>query len=386
MKIAIVGGGIGGLTTAIALRQQGFDCHVYEGASQLSEVGAGIWLGANAQNALDEIGVGEQIRQKSHELQKVYIKGYDGSIISEMDWSQLKQHYGNGLYGVHRAVLQSELADKVGRDSISMDHRLTGIRAISGAYLLAFANGQEIEADLVIGADGIRSVVREQFIGNAEYRYSGQTCYRTMIDLRLPDSERNESAEVWGMPGGLRASFSQCGDDKVYFWFTMKDSAGQRRSNEVALALIKERLKPFTGYMSEVVNRIDPEKLIHSDLWDIKPFNTWYKGGVVLIGDAAHATNPNLGQGASQAIEDAHALAMMLNDYPIISEALAAYQQSRFHRAKYMVDTSYQLARLTNWGGKIPFALKKLIMGNTPESVMQKQLKRIYVNPLIPRK
>jgi 2-polyprenyl-6-methoxyphenol hydroxylase-like FAD-dependent oxidoreductase len=383
MKISIIGGGIGGLTTAIALQQQGFECHVYEGATKLSEVGAGIWLGANAQNVLDVIGVGEQIRKRSHELQKVYIKGYDQSVISEMKWGELKEQFGNGLYAVHRAVLQEELAKAVGSANISLGYRLSGIKQDTHGYMLDFENQKQLRADLVIGADGIRSQVRESYIGNAEYRYSGQTCYRTMLDLRLPHEEINTGAEVWGIPGGVRASFSQCGEDKVYFWFTMKDKAGEKRSNEAALEIIKERLEPFKGYMSEVVSRIEPDKLIHSDLWDIKALPAWYKEQVVLIGDAAHATNPNLGQGASQAIEDAHALALMLKEYHTVGDALAAYQEARYDRAKYIVDTSYQLAKLTNWGGRIPYILKKWIMRATPKSVMKKQLQRVYVNPLI---
>jgi 2-polyprenyl-6-methoxyphenol hydroxylase-like FAD-dependent oxidoreductase len=167
------------------------------------------------------------------------------------------------------------------------------------------------------------------------------------------------------------------GGNQVYFWTTMKMAAGIQVKNEDALTLIQKELSPFSGYMQQIIRMIQPERLIHSDLFDMQPIKKWYHNRIVLLGDAAHATTPNLGQGASQAIEDAWVLADNIAKYDY-TNAFANYQQKRITRATKVVNTSYQLAQLTNLGGPVFSTIKSALLTLTPDTLARKQFDFLY--------
>ena len=376
MKVIIIGGGIGGLSLAIALQRKKIPFEVYEATPVLQEAGAGIWLGGNAMNALDALGVGDIIKQKSNRLGKVFIKSQSGKVLQTVDCDILEKKYGNATYGIHRATLQLTLAACLNQ-TINTGHRLSSIQQLDDKVEAVFENGNVAVGDIIVGADGIRSVVREQYVTRANYRYSGQTCWRAIIDTQLPPEEFSVGAEVWGNKGGLRASYTQLGGNQVYFWTTMKIAAGIHVKNEDALALIQKELTPFSGYMQQIIRMIQPERLIHSDLFDMQPIKKWYHNRIVLLGDAAHATTPNLGQGASQAIEDAWVLADNIAKYDY-TNAFANYQQKRITRATKVVNTSYQLAQLTNLGGPFFSTIKSALLTLTPDTLARKQFDFLY--------
>ncbi|MEX6687465.1 FAD-dependent monooxygenase [Danxiaibacter flavus] len=377
MKALIIGGGIGGLTTAIALKQRGISFEVYEAAEEIKAVGAGIWLGANAMNMFEKLGVAEKIKASSVCLKKAYIKDYKGNILQTIDNEALLDKYGHTSQAIHRSTLQKILAEEMG-NAIQLNKRCVSVEQNKDGVKVCFADGTTAAGDLLVGADGIRSVIREQYVTNAFYRYSGQTCWRATVNMQLPENEINEAAEVWGYSSGLRASYSQVGENQVYFWYTKAMPEGNQLSNGDALALIKKDLKHFYGNMNVVVDNIDPAMLIKSDLYDFRPIDKWFNGRIVLIGDAAHATTPNLGQGASQAIEDAWVLAGCLKVNQTITGAFEQYQHLRMKRAKKIVKTSYQIARATNFKSGFARALRNFLIKNTPASITQKQFEMLY--------
>jgi 2-polyprenyl-6-methoxyphenol hydroxylase-like FAD-dependent oxidoreductase len=171
---------------------------------------------------------------------------------------------------IHRATLQLTLAACLNQ-TINTGHRLSSIQQLDDKVEAVFENGNVAVGDIIVGADGIRSVVREQYVTKANYRYSGQTCWRAIIDTQLPPDEFSVGAEVWGNKGGLRASYTQLGGNQVYFWTTMKMAAGIQVKNEEAHTLIQKELAPFSGYMQQIIQMIQPERLIHSDLFDMQP-------------------------------------------------------------------------------------------------------------------
>lgn len=377
MKAIIIGGGIGGLTTAIALQQRGWQYEVFEAAPEYKTVGAGILLGANAMKVYERLGIAGILATRGGHLEQLYIKDYKGKILQHIDNNLLEQQYGCRSLPIHRATLQAALLEQLhqpvqtGKKCIAVTETPTGVIA-------RFDDGSEAQGDILVAADGIRSAVREQVIGSQGYRYSGQICWRTTVNMELPAAERRNTAEVWGRGNGIRASYMHVGGDQVYFWFTKKLPENTPYTNEQALALIQQELADFSGYMPAVARNINPAQLIRSDLYDLAPINTWHKGRVVLLGDAAHATTPNLGQGASQAIEDAYVLVDSLCSHSDYTTAFQHYVAKRMERAHKIVRLSWQLAQLTNWKGACAVAVRNFAVRSMPASSAKRQLDFLY--------
>ncbi|TWF39816.1 2-polyprenyl-6-methoxyphenol hydroxylase-like FAD-dependent oxidoreductase [Chitinophaga polysaccharea] len=373
MKAIIIGAGIGGLTTAIALQQQQIQFEIYEAAPELKAVGAGIWLGGNAMNVYERLGLADALKAPSIFLESVFIKDVKGQLLQFIDNLDIQQRYGNATHAIHRGTLQQILANAV-KQPIHLGKRCVGING----NVVRFEDGTTDSADVIIGADGIRSVVREQYVTKAQYRYSGQTCWRAIINTTLPPSEQVSSGEVWSRKGGVRASISQVGDQQVYFWMTKAMPAGSKFSPAEALTFIRRELAPFDLRIQDIVSRLDPDALIHGDLYDIQPLKQWYRGNVVLVGDAAHASTPNLGQGASQAIEDAYVLAAYLGQESRPERTFAKYQARRLKRAKRVVDLSWMLGRLTSVKNTTGSLLRNYLIRHTPHRIARKQFDFLY--------
>ncbi|WP_212005261.1 FAD-dependent monooxygenase [Chitinophaga sp. HK235] len=377
MKAIIIGGGIGGLTTAIALQQQGWTYEIFEAAPEYKAVGAGILLGANAMKVYERLGLTKVLEERGGHLDHLYIKNYKGGILQTIDNDMLEQCYGNRSLPIHRATLQATLLEFL-QQPVQTGKKCIAVAESSQGVIARFEDGSESQGDILIAADGIRSAIRESYIGSKGYRYSGQVCWRTTITMDLPKAERVTTAEVWGTGNGVRASYIHVGGNQVYFWFTKRLPEGAHFSPEEALALIRQELAPFSGYMKEVVAHIKAAHLIRSDLYDLAPISGWHRGRVVLLGDAAHATTPNLGQGASQAIEDAYVLADCLSGNSHYETAFRQYESRRILRAHKIVSTSWQLAQLTNWKGSIAAGIRNFLVRSMPAATTKKQLDFLY--------
>ncbi|WP_119080466.1 FAD-dependent monooxygenase [Chitinophaga alhagiae] len=377
MKVIIAGGGIGGLTTAIALQQRGITCEVYDAAPANKALGAGIMLAPNAMTVFDKLGVGHALRAHGAVARQFYIRYYKGDVLQHIDGSLLQQKFGSASYGIHRAALQQQLIEAV-QTPVHWGKRCTRAEQTAEGVTVHFEDGTTASGNVLVGADGIHSVLREQHVAKARYRYSGQTCWRAIVPVNLPEREAAEASEVWGNGNGLRAMCMQVGPQQVYFWMTKRMPAGLKIPPEEALAFIKKELRHFPGYMHNVMEHLQPEALIHSDLYDIAPMRQWYNGRIVLLGDAAHATTPNLGQGAGQAIEDAYVLAKWLATEKNITSAFEKYQRQRRKRVHMLVRTSWQLARITNWKGPLLAALRNTLLKSVPAGIAEKQIDLVY--------
>lgn len=377
MKAIIIGGGIGGLTTAIALQQRGWDYEVYEAAPEYKAVGAGLLLGANAMKVYQRLGIAEELARRGGYLERVYIKDYKGKILQQIDNDLLERQYGSRSLPIHRATLQAALLEQL-QQTVSTGKKCIAVTETQDSVIARFDDGSEAKGDILIAADGIRSAVREYYIGSQGYRYSGQTCWRATINMDLPATERLNSAEVWGKGNGIRASFMHVGGNEVYFWFTKKLPENAPITGEEALALIRRDLADFAGHMQQVTARLTPSLLIRSDLYDLAPIRQWHKGRIVLLGDAAHATTPNLGQGASQAIEDAYVLADSLSSQPGHEAAFRHYAAKRLARTHKIVRISWQLAQVTNWKGACAVGIRNFLLRSVPSGVAKRQLDFIY--------
>lgn len=377
MKAIIVGGGIGGLTAAIALKQQGIDFEIYEAAPELKPVGAGIVMASNAMQVFQRLGIEKKIAQAGLEVQQAFGVDEKFKVISGLDVKgKVAPRYGIGSYAIHRGRLQQALLSEIESSKVYLNKRLDRVEQTQSKVKVVFMDGSLAEADIVIGADGIKSAVRKSIFGDLPLRYSGQTCWRGMAKFALPDDKKGNSYEMWGPKKGLRFGFVPTAPDEVYFFTTFFTSEGGRDAGPNQEKLI-QLYAPFGALPKQIIEATPEENIIRSDIHDLAPIQQWWKSRVVLLGDAAHATTPNLGQGGCQAVEDAFVMAKCLKENSNHELAFAQFQSTRFVKANYVVNTSWQFGKMTNLGNPISRWLRNSAMRMMPESMAIKTLDKI---------
>jgi 2-polyprenyl-6-methoxyphenol hydroxylase-like FAD-dependent oxidoreductase len=378
MKAAIIGAGIGGLTTAIALRRVGIDYDIFEAAPALKPVGAGIVMASNAMQVFRRLGIDQQVAQAGMEIDKAIVTDQSFSPITTLDVKKkVSPRYGIGSYALPRASLQQVLLQEIDPRLLHTGKRLTSLEEAGSRLMLHLEDGSAHVVDIVIGADGIKSMARRYIIGDVPMRYSGQTCWRGMARCPLPAEIKNNSYEMWGRAPGLRFGFVPVSQESVYYFATVCTQEGGK---DVPGQVKRDLLKQFASFGEIPRNLIEatPDKdIIRSDIHDFVPVRRWWKGKAVLLGDAAHATTPNLGQGGCQAVEDAFVLAQCLIEQPTVEQAFEAYQDKRYKKAVQVVNTSWNLGQMTNIGSPILRAIRNRVLSLVPESIALRNLDAI---------
>ena len=384
LRIAIIGAGIGGCTTAIALQHFGFEVTVYEAADALNEVGAGIWVAPNALAIFDALGLSDAITRAGHPYTgKIGLGDIHGSFFQATDGREVQAQFGHTTVAIHRAKLQSLLAGAVHR--ICMGKRLRDVTPQDDEVHVAFDDGTTIDVDILIGADGIWSATREALWPEVQYRYSGQTCWRFVVPYVLDAAERDGMVERWGDSPGLRAAWGSIGDGLVYTWMTLGTEADGTSTPQRVQQELHTLFEAFPDTLHQLIDAVAPDKIMRHDLYDFAPLRQWSIGRVVLIGDAAHATTPNLGQGACQAIESGFALAHALAESPTKHQhAFAQYQKQRIRKAHHVTKTSWQMGQLNNIQSPIFKTMRNLAMKYSPSFYAKRMLTALYTPSVQP--
>lgn len=344
MRVAVIGAGIGGLTAAATLRKRGADVDVYEQASALTEIGAGLSLFANGQRVLDELGVLSGLEMIGGEPNTIVIRdGRTGSPIVSHDLGRdgwYRHQTGYPYLGIHRAELLERLADATGRESVRLEHRLVGLRQQDDGVELEWADGTGAIADVVIGADGARSTVRKWMFNAEGVIYTGNSGFRGIIDAeRVPSLENPGDLQFWVGPEGHLLHFPIAPDGRrITFLAAVEEPRDwPDPSNWRVPTTTQEALSCFEGWhpvVTEIVGAVD-----HSDRWALfrmEPLPTWRRGRVALVGDAAHTMMPHHGQGANLSMEDAYVLAHLLTgqDGASVEDKLDLFQSLRKRRTE----------------------------------------------------
>jgi 2-polyprenyl-6-methoxyphenol hydroxylase-like FAD-dependent oxidoreductase len=368
MKALVVGGGIGGLSAAIGLRRAGIDVVVFERARELHEVGAGISLWANALHALDALGVGEAIRAASVPDVPGALRASDGSILSSpsagMDTSPLS------CVVMHRADLLDILVAALGREHIRLDARCVGVYHDGSGVTLELADGSVADGDVLIGADGLRSVVRAALHGDQPPDYSGYTAWRAVVSFESPELRSGES---WG--AGARFGMVRIGRGRVYWYATQNAPEGEQTADEKGTLL--GRLRDWHAPIPALIAATDPAAILRNDIYDRPALKTWSAGRVTLLGDAAHPMTPNLGQGGCQAIEDAVVLARVLGGTPDVAAALRTYEVQRIPRTTRVATQSRQIGRIGQWEHPWAVAARNAVFRRISARLQMKQLEAV---------
>lgn len=375
--VLIVGGGIGGLAAAVALRQRGVDAHVYEAAPALGEVGAGIWVPPNAMQVLARMGLADELARRGRRIERTELCDAAAGLLEAFDLRRAEARYGFVTIGVHRSRLHALFMERLPSDALHLGKRAVRVTQREDDVAVEFDDGTRATARVVVGADGLRSTVREQVLPGTRLRYSGQSSYRAVVPYDLPPELERTSRELWAAGG--RVGFSAIGPGEVYWYATLSAPAGERDAPGEARRRLDALASRFPAPVPELLAAAPEEALIRTDISDLQPIRAWHRSRVVLLGDAAHATTPNLGQGGAQAIEDGWVLAEQLaahSDDPGV--AFRRYESIRRRKAHRVVARSRQLGRLAHLANPAARALRNAALRWTPQAVAWRQLDAVY--------
>ncbi|ABE36893.1 FAD binding domain protein [Paraburkholderia xenovorans LB400] len=339
MNVAIIGGGIGGMCAALSLLQRGVNVTVYEQANELKEVGAGLRVTPNASRILRRMGLGEILHQSAIQTTELlYYRWEDGRVLAQQVLgNSIEIKFGAPYYHIHRAALHQLISDAVPREHIKLDQKCVRIEPMGDALGVHFANGDVAQANVVIGADGIHSVVRKQLHGEDRPRFSGDVAYRGLIPAtRLAEWTRAPTQKIWVGPNSHFVQ-TYAGPDYINFIALVPGVADRESwSREGSLSELAEKFHGWDERIHELLANTD--RVMCWPLYDRDPLPQWTVGHVTLLGDAAHPMLPYLGQGAAQAIEDAALIGKCLAGVTPqeVPTALAVYERLRRTRTAHI--------------------------------------------------
>lgn len=336
-RIAIIGGGIGGLTAGLALQQAGFDPIIYERTPMFGEVGAGLSISPNATHGLNALGLADWMATHANEpLDQFLFHGETGEHLRTFDRRAARETYGAGYLQVHRSDLHEALVERFGLANCRLGAELTKIDADGK---LTFADGTIVQHDIVIAADGLRSIVRDTLFDPDRPLYSGHVAWRTLLDSAKLGAEfvqRRNTNHIG--PRRNFVTYPVRGEQLVNVVILTRSAqwAEESWSAKGDIAELRMHFAGWCPYVERALDGIDESQLYRWGLFVRRPLESWIRGRVALLGDAAHPMLPYLGQGASSTIEDAIVLGRAFACEADPAEALALYQASRIKRASFL--------------------------------------------------
>jgi 2-polyprenyl-6-methoxyphenol hydroxylase-like FAD-dependent oxidoreductase len=370
-RAIVVGGGIGGLSAAIALRQAGLAVAVYERAGEVREVGAGLILWPNAMQALALLGLDAAVRAASRPAGGAAIRSWRGDpLLDAIPRDLMHRQFGEPAAAIHRAELLEILVRAFGAADLHLGADATGYTQEGEKVTAGFADGRTATGDLLIGSDGIRSTIRQHLLPGARLRHSGYTAWRAVLPFAL------DSDHWWESFGrGERFGAGALRDTRVYWYATANLPAGTPDDPFGRKQELIERFRGWHDPIGALIAATEEEAILRNDLYDHDPLPRWSDGRVTLLGDAAHATTPNLGQGACMAIEDAVVLARCLRQSSDLPAALRAYEARRKPRTTAITLRSRRLGRIAQWEHPAACAIRDRLLARVPLRLRLRELR-----------
>jgi FAD-dependent urate hydroxylase len=337
LKVTIIGAGIGGLTTGIALQKLGYDVEIYERTRELRPAGAGISLWSNGIKVLNRLGLGEKVATIGGQMNRMEYRSHKDEQLSAVDLTPLVDRVGERPYPVARTDLQKMLRAAFGTENLHLGCKCVAVEQDETTATAIFEDGAQVSSDLIISADGIHSTIREYITGQPiTPRYADYVNWNGLV----PMSEDLCEADNWVIyvGEGKRASMMPVGGNRFYFFF----GCPMKQGTVVEPKDRQEELKTiFAGWpqaVQNLIDRLNPLETNRLEIADLDPLERLVKGRVALLGDAGHATTPTLGQGGCQAIEDAEILSRYLVSTNIsVPDALKRYEAARKDRVSQLV-------------------------------------------------
>lgn len=369
MRAIVVGAGIGGLTAAISLRRVGVEAIVFEKAPELREIGAGISVWTNAMKALEKIGVADAVRAAGRQEIGGTVRSWNGKRITEVPADALQKRYGLNVV-LTRPKLQETLLGALPDDAVRLDSECVGLRQDGSGVTALFSDGREERSDLLVGADGLHSVIRGRLFGEGKPRYAGFTAWRGLVDLG--DGREGDGFEAWGR--GNIFGLVSLGRGRFYWYATKNAPEGQDDAPEGRNAELMGLFGSWHEPIPTVIEATEEAAILRNDVYDREPLKRWGRGRVTLLGDAAHPMTPNLGQGACQAIEDAVAFSEHVSGEADVEGALRRYEERRVGRVANVVWRSRILGKAGQLENPLLCALRNAAAGAMPLRLQLRQL------------
>ncbi len=368
-RTIIVGGGVGGMAFAAGMERVGLPFILLERAASLGEVGSGLGVLPGAVRALRALGVGDELFARGAPFRRFRVCSSRGQELAEVSFTRIFEQAGCPGYVLHRGALHAALTARVNPNAIRTGSEVVSIEARHGEVRV-FLREQSaaISGDLVVGADGLNSVVRRHVLGDGPPRYAGETIFRGITEFALdrPDICR----ELFG--DGRRAAYYDLGEGRVYWWATAPLAAGTDIPQAGRGMFLAEAFGGWAFGIPEIIASTPEHSILQNDIFDRTPSRHWHRGRAVLLGDAAHPTTPNLGQGACMAIEDAIVLTRSIVEAEDCDEAFTRFHGSRSRRTAGIVRLSRVWGRVGLWKHPALVALRDAVLRHGPDGWMER--------------
>ncbi|WP_430966649.1 FAD-dependent monooxygenase [Spongiimicrobium sp. 2-473A-2-J] len=371
---SIIGGGIGGLTTALAFEKMGVEYQLFEKAERLRPIGSGILLTPNALKVFEWLGILDDIVRSGSPMKRITLTKPDLSPLFDYQQDDVKEKYGHYSLSIHRWELQRILLQGLSNEKIHLGKSLSGFEQEDDGVRMLFEDGTATMTSFLIGADGIHSRIRQRLFPTSGTRYSGQTCWRGIctLDQNISEEYRYRGIEMWGEQ--LRFGISQIETDKFY-WFAVILSPPDEKDKGRVKDRLSTSFKNFHPIVKTLIRATDEQDIIRSDIYEVLTMTKWYHENICLLGDAAHATTPNMGQGGAQAIEDAYFLTRAIkNGGP--GSAFARFQKLRAKKVARIVKRSWIMGKAGHW--KHFTGLRNLLLKTAPRALLKSEWRSIY--------
>ena len=336
LKAIVVGAGMGGLAAAIALRQAGYTVEIYDRVGELRPAGAGISLWSNGVKVMNRLGLGKEIAEIGGPMKRMTYFNKSGKTLTDFSLDPLVEAVGQHPYPVARTDLQQMLLTALGEDEVHLNSKCVAVEQTAESATAIFDTGHRATGDIVVGADGTHSTVREHVLGHpTERRYAGYVNWNGLVkaDEKLADKE----SWVIYVGDAQRASMMPVGGDRFYFFFDVPLPFESEPGEDIQ-AELSEHFKGWAEPVQNLISMIDTDQTNRVKIHDIEPLPAFVKGRVALLGDAGHSTTPDLGQGGCQAFEDAWVLAnSLLTTNLSVEDALKRYEELRRDRTANII-------------------------------------------------
>ncbi len=379
-KVIINGGGICGLTTAIALQNSGFEIEIYEAAKEFKAIGAGLVLSANAIKALKAIGIISPIIKAGNNLSKFYIKNEKGAILSEAQsiLIEISDELSIHTLTIHRAELHQILLEQLNSNvKLFANKKAIRFNNKDEKVIVEFEDKTSTSGDYLLACDGIHSNIRKQLIPSSKIRYAGYTCWRGVLNHQFEGFDTTIATETWGKEG--RFGIVPLSNNRIY-WFACINSkkANNEYFKNFTIQQLQNNFQHYHFPIAESLTITAQENIHWDDISDLKPLKQFAFGNILLMGDAGHATTPNMGQGACQAIEDAAVLRLLSLKHNSLDVAFQQFEKERIKRTSQIVNTSWTFGKLAQITNRIGISIRNFIIKNTPKSATEKQIEFLY--------
>jgi 2-polyprenyl-6-methoxyphenol hydroxylase-like FAD-dependent oxidoreductase len=373
--VLVIGGGIGGLSAALALRRAGIRVSIFEQQRQLREIGSGLTLWSNAVRQLKRLDLFDALASVSAPLQRFEFWSWRGERLGAIPLASLDQTLGVPSVGVHRADLLALLARALADCPIELDARCVGFTQDGETVTAQFADGRTATGDLLIGADGLHSAVRAHLLGRRPPRYAGYTCWRSVTSFEHEAVTPGITSETLGY--GTRFGMLPIGQGRVFWYATANAREGGDDTHAGRKHTLLDLFRRFRPPIVSLIEATDETEILRHDIYDRPPIRRWGAGRVTLLGDAAHPPTPNQGQGACQAIEDAVALARCLCEDKGVVSALQTYEAHRRGRTASVISQSRRAGAILQWRNPVAYTLREALLRVTTDTVVAAQFRAL---------